>query len=54
VFILLLFLWQGDADRPRPRARQGAQVESARDDKAAFVEGTADSGKRGGDGRAVA
>jgi hypothetical protein len=50
VLILVFFRLQGDADRPCPRARQGAQVGSARDDEAAFVEGAMGGGKRGGDG----
>jgi hypothetical protein len=39
VLILVFFCSQGDVDRPRPRACQGAQVGSAHDDEAAFVEG---------------
>jgi hypothetical protein len=50
VFILSLSCPQGDADRPRPRAHQGAQVGDTCDDEAVFVEGTMGSGKRGGDG----
>jgi hypothetical protein len=54
VLILVFFHSQGDADLPRPRARQGAQIGSTRDDKAAFVEGATGGSERGGDGRAVA
>jgi hypothetical protein len=50
VLILVFFRSQGDADRPRPRARQGAQVWSTRDDEAAFVKGAMGGGERGGDG----
>jgi hypothetical protein len=50
VLILVFFRSQGDADRPRPRARQGTQVGSARDDEAPFVEGATGGGKHGGDG----
>jgi hypothetical protein len=50
VLILVSFCSQGDADRPYPLTRQGAQVGSARDDEAAFVEGATGGGKRGGDG----
>jgi hypothetical protein len=45
VLILVLFCSQGDADRPCPRACQGAQVGSARDDEAAFAEGATDGGE---------
>jgi hypothetical protein len=42
---------QGDTDRPRPCARQDAQVGSARADEAAFIEGATGGG---GGGRATA
>jgi hypothetical protein len=41
---------QGDTDRPRPRARQGAQVGSTRADETALVEGATGGGKCGDDG----
>jgi hypothetical protein len=49
VFILVFSRSQGDADRPHPRARQGAHVGSARADEAAFIEGGMGGGKRGSD-----
>jgi hypothetical protein len=46
------FCCQGDADHPRPRTCQGAQVEDIRDDRAVFREGATGGGEHGG-GRAV-
>jgi hypothetical protein len=45
---------QGDADRSRPRACEGAQVRNAHDDEAVFREGAADGDMRGGEGCATA
>jgi hypothetical protein len=50
VLILVFSHSQGDANRPRPCTRQGAQVGNVRADKAAFVEGATGGGKHRGDG----
>jgi hypothetical protein len=50
VFILVFFRSKGDANRPRPRACEGAQVGSARDNEAAFVKGATGGDEQGGDG----